>query len=88
MFINIKKYIEKIKNFNLLDYSIKKRIGSLQYSKKTQEGMILFFKKKIENNKIECRKIQEKIKHSRMLITGYKDILRKLNVVVELYEDK
>lgn len=86
--MNIRKYIEKIKNFNLFNHFIKKRILSLEHSKKIQEDMIEFLKSKIENNKKECKGFREKILIRKSWISGYKDQLRKLQVIVELYEDK
>jgi len=81
----IKKYTEKIKSFNLLNYVIKKRIELLQGSKKLQEDMILFFKTKIEEKKTEEKSLQGKILHARNLIVGYIDQLDKLDLIVELY---
>ena len=81
----IKKYIEKIKSFNLFNHFIEKRILSLEHSKKLQEDMILFFKMKIEEKKKENKRLEGKILHARNLIVGYVDQLDKVKMVAELY---
>ena len=85
MKIQIKKYIENIKSFSLFNYFIKKRILSLEHSKKLQENMIEFFKSKIVEKKVEEKSLEEKILRAQNFITGYAEQLDKLGVVIELY---
>ena len=86
MKIQIKKYIENIKSFNLFNYFIKKRVLSLEYKKEIQEGVITVFKSRILEKLTEKKVLEGKILHARNLITGYAEQLDKLGVIIELYE--
>ncbi|KKK72793.1 hypothetical protein LCGC14_2900320 [marine sediment metagenome] len=81
----IKKYIEKIKSFDLFNYFIKKRVLSLEHSKELQQNMIEAFRWRIAEKKTEEKSLQGKILHARNLIVGYNSQLEKINMVVEMY---
>ncbi len=85
MKIQIKKYIENIKSFDLFNYFIKKRVLSLEHNKKLQQDMIEAFKCRIDIKKTEEKSLEEKILHARNLIDGYNNQLEKINCVVEMY---
>jgi len=81
----IRKYIKRIKSFNLFNYFINKKVLTLTQQKELQEGVIIAYKAKIAQKTAEKRVLEGKILYARNLIVDYKDQLDKINIIVELY---
>ena len=81
MRINIKKYINKIRNFNPFNYFLKKRIQSLEISKSIQKEIIIAFKMRIKIKNDEIKNLEKKIFNADQLISEIKEALTNLKMI-------
>ncbi|KKM72531.1 hypothetical protein LCGC14_1419560 [marine sediment metagenome] len=81
MRINIKKYINKIRNFNPFNYFLKKRIQSLEISKSIQKEIIITFKMRIKIKNDEIKNLEKKIFNADQLISEIKESLTNLKMI-------
>lgn len=81
MRINIKKYINKIRNFNPFNYFLKKRIQSLEISKSIQKEIIIAFKMRIKIKNDEIKNLEKKIFNADQLISEIKESLTNLKMI-------
>ena len=81
MRINIKKYIQKIRNFNPFSYFLKKKIQSLELSKTLQNELIIVFKIQIIGKAKQIKILEEKIGKARILIDMYEEQLTNLRKI-------